>query len=378
MPTTHYFSRFLRGALALLLLTTALLTVGCSGGTKRFAYQAGPMWVGYDVPSDWTRGKSSDMSWTRKGAKWYLIRTDWRDLKRARPDIAVTEHLELARSTPDLDTEKRVREISGVLMSLEDWERMVERHIKPSRDAELKQLQLLQARVKSIRQGLKKTPPTEWEAVRSSLDELATDIDKLRPQDEAGERALLLTTLDYFAKIDMSKVTVEQPELEVSCELFTLPTRKGHTKYAVFPMGPDSVYFIEFREIESNKLEEHIKPILESVKIGLFKEEVVSNGPLSQLLAFMPETNYKTRRKLFVLGFFLFCTVLPASVAAASKYPGQRVPEEDTRAYGASVRRAAMWTSDTASWATVSWAAAGVSTACAGATCHILPHGVGA
>lgn len=328
------------------LLSLTLLVTGCDPSAKRWKYQAGPMWVGYDAPSNLVRAKMSDMSWAKKEKRGrYLIRTVHRDLARVRPDLAITEPLRILGDGARLDPKTRLQAMRHVRQQLDDWENMVERHVKPDRDAQLAELRSLGLRAEKLIQNLQKRPEPEWKTLEAPIRELTAAVEKMRPESESDQQALLLTSLEYWAKIDMTKVKVEQPDLELECRLFTVPTRKDYHLYAVFPMVDDHVYFIEFHNVKENHLEDRVQPMLESVKIGLLEEEVVGDDLVSKLTSHLPKTDHKDRRKLFVLGFFFFSTVLPASISAMVNYPGQQVGEEERRELGHRVRRTVLWTS---------------------------------
>ena len=298
------------------------------------------VFVGFDLPSDLVRAGGG---WNRKKGNFYIIKTDSLRLERQRPDLELLEAIKQIESESKPKDQEHLQACRNIQYGLESWRKLLERRLSLP-NSPLEDLKALEAESKALVEDVKKNP-SERDISKKRQLKIIQAIEKLLPQDEKIVTAYNLATVDSFLKFQLDEMVEEKVEIHgTPCQILTVPEKVDHT-YAIYPLTETSIFVLEFRDVQKNKLEDLIQPTIESVKIGLSREEVAGDDLLSQLGASTPKVGRKTKRNLVLLAFFLFCTVLPASVSAARNYPGLGAGEERRKECGRAVRSAVARTS---------------------------------
>lgn len=330
-------------ALAFFFCSLLLTMAGCQSGTRRITWQDGGYWVGFDLPSDLVRSRGG---WNRKKNSSYILKAEVKNLLHARPDLSILEAVEKLGEDPEPGGKDHLQRVRDIAFALEDWRELLERLWTPALKPQIESLTELELQAKNLVSLFKKKPTLDDKVNSDLLEEIIEGVQGQLPQEERALAAFNLACFERFATFTADTLTLESLEVDgLTCQLLSVAYKGDTNVYALFPLNEESLYFVEFREVQKNRLEEQIRPFLNSVKIGLDKSEVVGNAPLSQLSNLFPKTSHKTKRKLYLACFFLFCTVLPASLSAFKNYPGHGAGAEKRRECGLAVRKAIMRTS---------------------------------
>lgn len=328
--------------LTLACLFSAFLS-GCDGEYKRIASEDNGYWVGFDLPKGMVR---SGGGWNRTKNSSYILKPQGVNLSHTRPDFQVREAIKMLGVDPEPGGKTHLQLVRDLAFGMENWRRLLSRVSSPELTSERQVIQTLERKAKELSQRYEKNPTFDDNINKKLLNDISTSIESLVPQTEELDVAYNIASVDYFANFSLEEMELEERDVDLApCQIARIGHKGDTNVYALYPIDEQTLYLFEFREVESNDLESHLDPLIGSVRIGLLESTVQGDNPINQLRAMIPKTSHKANRLIFLLGFFCFCTVLPASVSAYRNYPGHGGGADRRKECGVAVRKAVSRTS---------------------------------
>ncbi len=288
-------------------LLIVLLLAGCATRRDVVQLKGGPS-VGLSVPQEW-HYYPGHKAWglqkrTSGSLNWHFR------VVGVRNDLQTQAEELLQSMTSDPSAFKQSYPLQR---SLDDLIEALEQQRGASQRASLARLQAIVDELKLLRQRIVKGPPPSEQELQDALKRWQIEMEEMG-SDETSRLALTLSAVNSFLRLDPDRL--EPQPITVAGypgQLVTVTDNQPVMKYALVPWTEQQVVVFEFFDNQRAGTFEQVEPILDSVQLGLEREEAkgwqsVFDYDKDSLLAFL-------------LGsLVLLVTVLPAVVSSQSAF----------------------------------------------------------